>query len=250
MKNNDELQYMPMMRGEIRYSNEEFKTTNIRNHGQKKGTVRWNHKKFVTTLVLTGTVFAVSMGSIHAFKTMSSAPKEPIGVVQTVDISEPIEVETVKRTVADYKVKYGDTLDGIIYSYTDSASEKDYYKNYVTYYNGIENDIIRAGEVITLVGVPEDRVDEFNTGYNASIDNNDEISIQLNGAVQELVESERVNGEIVKGSLTDTIMNELDVYNATTNEKTRSYLAKTMLKQIENVREYGTPTVEANERSR
>ena len=248
MKNNDELQYMPMMNGRVGYTND-FKTTNIKNHGVKKGTVKWNHKKFVTTLVLMGSVFTITVGGVHAFKTMNGSPKTETNVVQTVDIQNPIKEEQVERVICDYKVKTGDTLDGIIYDYVDSAREKDYYKNYITNYNGIENDFIKAGQVITLVGVPKDQASKYNTGKNEEFNYNDEISVQLNGAVQELLESENLSEEdVVKGSLMDNILNELNVYNNTTNEKTRSYLAKIMLRQIENERDYGSPTVTPNER--
>ena len=238
MKNNDDLQYMPIMRGKIGYTDDEFKRTNIKNHGNKKGTVKWNYKKMVTTMILTSSVFAVSIGGVHAFKTMNGAPKEPVAVETQVDANTDIQVKEVKqqRVVVDYLVKSGDTLDGIIYKYTDSASEKDYYKNYVTYYNDIENDLIKAGQVLTLVGVPEEYANELNTGYDATVDNKDEISVQLNEAVQEMLDEV---GEYSTGSLADTVVKELEVYNATTNSKTRSHLAKSMLSQIENIKDYG-----------
>ena len=127
--------------------------------------------------------------------------------------------------------------DGIIYKYTDSASEKDYYKNYVTFYNNIDDDIIRMGDVITLVGVPVDDKDELNTGYNENFNKDDEMSTQLNGAVQELLDE--YGRDYAKGSLIDTIVKELEVFNSTTNSKTRTYLAKTLVSQIESVKNYG-----------
>lgn len=77
-----------------------------------------------TTMIITGTIFAVSYGGVQAFKTMSSAPKqEPLVGVGEPVVVQPVKKETV-RTIVDYQVKTGDTLDGIIYKYTDSASEK------------------------------------------------------------------------------------------------------------------------------
>lgn len=240
MRKDDELQYMPM-RSRVRYTDEEYKRTNIKNHGVKKGTVKWNHKKFVTTLVLTGSIFAVSMGGIHAFNTMKGAPKE---IVATIDNDETKDIvvnevpEVVNRVIVDYKVRPGDTLDGIIYKYTESASEKDYYKNYVKSYNNIDDeDRIQMDQIITLVGVPEKYADELNTGYNESYNKDDDVSVELNGAVEEMLDE--VGRDYPKGSLADTIVRELEVYNNTTNSKTRSYLAKTMLYQIGNVRDYG-----------
>lgn len=249
MKNNDELQYMPIS-GRVRYTDDNFKTTNVKNHGNSKGQVRWNAKKFVTNMILTGGACVLIAGGVHAFKNMSTPPKEPIAVEQNIDDESVVvtPVEQTVRVVVDYKVKTGDTLDGIIYKYTKDASEKDYYKNYVTYYNDIENDMIRAGQVITLVGVPEEYKDELNTGYDANYDMNDEISVELNGAVQEMLEE--VGPDYSTGSLVDTVVRELEVYNNTTNQKTRSYLAKTMLKQIENVKEYGMPDVEPRAKGR
>ena len=249
MKNNDELQYMPI-RGRVRYTDDQFKTTNIKNHGTKKGTVRWNAKKLVTQAILTGATCVVVVGGVHAFKNMSTPPKEPIAIEQTVEDDSIVvtPVEQTTRVVVDYKIKVGDTLDGIIYKYTDSASEKDYYKNYVVYYNGIENDMIRAGQVITLVGVPEKYASDLNTGYDASYDKNDEISVQLNGAVEEMLEN--FGDDYAANALPATIIDELEVYNNTTNAKTRSYLAKTMLRQIENVNEYDIKETNTEGKSR
>lgn len=263
MNKNDDLQFMPMMHGRVSYTDEEFKKTNIKNHGVQKGTVRWNYKKFVTTMVLTGSIFGVAIGGgIHAFNTMKGAPKETTvavgddrvretGIGEEVDNTYSTDatnsfesneivvtpVEQTERCVVDYKVKAGDTLDGIIYKYTDSASEKDYYKNYVTFYNNIDDDIIRMGDVITLVGVPVDDKDELNTGYDENFNKDDEMSTQLNGAVQELLDE--YGRDYAKGSLIDTIVKELEVFNSTTNSKTRTYLAKTLVSQIESVKNYG-----------
>lgn len=264
MKNNDELQYMPLMHGKVGYTNDEFKTTNVKNHGTKKGTIRWNYKKFVTTMVLTGTIFGVSIGGgIHAFNTMKGAPHETTITVgedrlkganivdnqelesqygltieprnsEDIKVSEIQEPET--RVTVDYKVKNGDTLDGIIYKYAENANEKDFFKSYVKLYNDI-GDILQAGQVITLVGVPAEYAADLNTGYNEAFDKNDEISVQLNEAVDEMLTE---NGEdYAKGSLIDTVVNELKVFNETTNEKTRSHLAKTMLEQLYQIKEYG-----------
>ncbi|MBQ7239888.1 MAG: hypothetical protein IJS56_00450 [Bacilli bacterium] len=263
MKNNDELQYMPLMHGKVGYTNDEFKTTNIKNHGVKKGTVRWNYKKMVTTMIITGSLFTVAtVGGIHAFNTMKGAPKETTTVIgedilkgnntsmsDEEIISEAItptqnpedvsisEIPTPNdRTTVDYLVKSGDTLDGIIYKYTSNATEKDFYKNYVKFYNDL-GEILQAGQVITLVGVPYKYADDLNTGYNESYDKDSEISRELNGAVNELLEE--YGNDYAKGSLVDTIVNELAVFNSTTNGKTRTYLAQTMVQQIDSVRKYG-----------
>ncbi len=76
MNKNDDLQFTPMMRGKIKYTNDEFKETNIKNHGVKKGTVKWYHKKIITALVIGGSSLALTAGAIHAFDLMKGAPKE------------------------------------------------------------------------------------------------------------------------------------------------------------------------------
>ena len=263
MKNNDELQYMPLMHGKAVYTNDEFKTTNIKNHGVKKGTVRWNYKKMVTTMIITGSLFTVAtVGGIHAFNTMKGAPKDTTTVIgedilkgnngsmsdeeiiseaiSSAQNSEDVSISEIPtpndRTTVDYLVKSGDTLDGIIYKYTGNATEKDFYKNYVKFYNNL-GEMLQAGQVITLVGVPSKYADELNTGYNESYDKDSEISKELNGAVNELLEE--YGNDYAKGSLVDTIVNELNVFNSTTNGKTRTYLAQTMVQQIDSVRKYG-----------
>ena len=263
MKNNDELQYMPLMNGKIGYTNDEFKTTNIKNHGVKKGTVRWNYKKMVTTMIITGSLFTVAtVGGIHAFNTMKGAPKDTTTVIgedilkgnnssmsdeeiiteaiSSAQNSEDVSISEIPtpndRTTVDYLVKSGDTLDGIIYKYTDNATEKDFYKNYVKFYNNL-GEILQAGQVITLVGVPYKYADDLNTGYNKSYDKDTEISRELNGTVNELLEE--YGNDYAKGSLIDTIVNELAVFNSTTNGKTRTYLAQTIVQQIDSVRKYG-----------
>ena len=250
MNKKDEFQYMPMMKGRITYTNDEFKRTNIKNHGNNKGTVRWNFKMIATTMIITGTIFAVSYGGVHAFKTMSSAPKQD----SLVGVEEQVLVQPVKevvRTIVDYKVKSGDTLDGIIYKYTDSATEKDHYKREVEYYNNIENGMIYAGQDLTLVGVPEEYAAELNTAYNPEITNDDEISVNLNAAVEDMVDDlTRDGGEIIANSLARTIMDELEVYNMTTNEKTREFLAERIWLQLDGVVKDETISFSGNEKSR
>lgn len=239
MKNNDDLQFMPMMHGRVQYTNDEFKRTNIKSGGQKKGTVRWNCKKFVTTMILTGSVFAFASGGIYAFNTMKGAPMSQEEVLATNDYFEVHPEEHVNRVVVDYKVKNGDTLDGIMYKYCDS-SQKSLYEPYVLLYNDIkEPSLIQAGDVITLVGVPEEDADELNTGYNSELDKNDEISIELNAAVQDMVQEATKDGNtIATGSLEATIIKELEVYNATTNIDTRKHLSHLMLEQLSEVKDY------------
>lgn len=251
MDKKDVLQYMPMMKGRISYTNDEFKGTNIKNHGNNKGTVRWNFKMIATTMIITGTIFAVSYGRVQAFKTMSSAPKqEPLVGAQEQVVVQPVKEEVV-RTIVDYQVKTGDTLDGIIYKYTDSASEKDHYKREVEYYNNIENGMIYAGQDLTLVGVPEEYAAELNTAYNPEITNDDEISVNLNAAVEDMVDDlTRDGGEIIANSLARTIMDELEVYNMTTNEKTREFLAKRIWLQLDGVSKDESISISSNEKSR
>ncbi len=274
MNKNDDLQYMPLMHGRVSYTDEEFKKTNIKNHGVQKGTVRWNYKKFVTTMVLTGSIFGVAIGGgIHAFNTMKGAPKETTVAVgedrvrgtgmgeevdntYSTDATNSFEsndvvvtqVEKEPRVITDYKVQAGDTLDGIIYGYTSGATEEKYYKDFVTFYNNIDGDMIRMGDVITLVGVPESEKEDYNTGYDENFNKNDEISINLNAEVQDLLNE--YGNDYAVGSLLDTIVKELEVFNATTSKKTREYLASLLVNQIESVRKYGndvTSTYEAAE---
>lgn len=255
MKKDDELQYMPMMRGRIGYTNDEFKKTHINNNGKRKGTVRWNSKKIVFTLAALGTTFVVATGAIKGFDGLKGSPTtgpEPIDPGFGI---EQVDYEQVERVICDYKVKVGDTLDGVIYDYLDgytapyesAADEKDRYKEKVVYYNDIENDMIYAGEVVTLIGVPEPKKDEFNTGYDPTVDNKDEISVSLNAAVQEMVEKQTANGGvIITNSIPDGVVKALEVYNGTTNKKARSFLSHRMWTQLNNIEEYGSVSVEDN----
>ncbi len=268
MDKKDELQYMPMMHGRIQYTDEEFKETNIKNHGVKKGTVRWNAKKIVYSLVIGGAALALVAGPIHGFDMLKGSPTSTIVAVgedrlkgdsifekmdengnyipgeitddYTIQPDDNIVVTeyiSPERYVTDYKIQSGDTLDGIIYGYTSGATEEKYYKDYVTLYNNIDGDVIRMGDVITLVGVPEDKKEDFDTGRDKTFDANDQMSIGLNNEVQDLLND--YGTDYAKGSLMDSIVKELEVFNATTNKKARNNLANMLIAQIESVRKYG-----------
>ncbi len=74
------------------------------------------------------------------------------------------EEKPEERATIQYKIKFGDTLEGIVRSYTDSNIQKEI--NRICSNNGIENaSIIFEGQVIKI-DVPESALERF--GYTAS----------------------------------------------------------------------------------
>ena len=239
MRNEIDVPNISGWKREREFNQQNFRQTNIKNHGKSKGKASYNVNKFVKQLAIVGSVFVLAAGgaklaSNHSSNTSDLAPIETT-FEQTTDDIAVTQVKEETYTV-DYRVKPGDTLDGIIYKYAADANEMQSIKNKVVRYNGLEHESsLQMGQILTLFNVPESMVDEMNTGYNADYVMNDERSQTLNETVESL---NLLMPNVAGGSLLDTVNKELSVYNSTTNAATRSYLANQMTEQIKQIQKY------------
>ena len=237
MGNNDGLQFTPI--GEVKplrrnrnIDTREYRRTEVYNHGKKRGTTKWNPKVVVPLLLAGGIALAVT-----SFKMGGTDTKDNIAVVQVdpIDYESQITEEVEARYTVDYRVKSGDTLDGIILGYAKDYGEMKDIEKDVCFYNGITSpSTLHVGDEIVLFRVPESKVDEYNTAYNEEFVE-DDLSRDLNQAVEVL--NNQV-GTVAGGSLLDTVNKELAVYNSTTIPEVRKRLATNMRVQIGQIQQY------------
>lgn len=110
--------------------------------------------------VVAGSFALLLVGSFVGCKiNPDAASKEPITIEQTMEQ----EVQEQKATI-EYKIQFGDTLEGIVRSYTDLNVQSEI--NKICRNNGIDNpNYIREGQKIKI-DVPESKLEQF--GYSAS----------------------------------------------------------------------------------
>lgn len=129
----------------------------LKNNNKSVGIVKAyvnNFKKFMLMSTIGFTVLTAT----------GCGQKEPerVEVTQTTDYTYSYE-PTYK---VQYKVEAGDTLTGIIYSYESDANKVYRYIDQVVDINDLPSaSQLRQGEVITLVGVPESKLENF--GYSS-----------------------------------------------------------------------------------
>ena len=237
MGNNDKIQFTPI--GEMKplkrnrdIDTREYRRTEVYNNGRRRGTTRWN-PKVVVPLLLAGGIALAAAG----IKMGGTDTKDPIAVVQVepIDYENQVVNQVEARYTVDYEIKSGDTLDGIILRYAKDYNEMTDIKRDVCYYNDIDSpSMLQVGTKIVLFRVPESKVEELNTGFDAEFVEDDE-SRELNSEVEAL--NNQV-GTVVGGSLLDTVNKELAVYNSTTIPSVRSRLASAMRTQIRQVQQY------------
>ena len=114
MRNEIDVPNVNQWKREREFNQQNFRQTNIKNHGRSKGKASYNLNKFVKQLAIGGTIFVLAAGgaklaSNHSSNTSDLAPIETT-FEQTTDDIAVTQVKEETYTV-DYRVKPGDTLD-------------------------------------------------------------------------------------------------------------------------------------------
>lgn len=137
----------------------------------------------------------------------------------------------------EYKVKSGDTLSGIVSSYTDSSDYQDAYDDTIKV-NGIDPDNLRAGETIIIEGVKDDDLEKL--GYsNNPIDFDPSVELEsrisyLKSKKDELTPiNEEINGYSELVDTQEKIFDLVNSYDDNKDIKDLLYEARNLCDKVE-----------------